>query len=46
MASRGIRAYFIHGQLALSERRRILEEFETGTGANVLLMTLGTGGEG
>ncbi|KAK4196327.1 SNF2 family N-terminal domain-containing protein [Triangularia verruculosa] len=38
--------YCIHGSLSLGERIRILQDFRSPTGVNVLLMTLGTGAVG
>ncbi|KAI0022837.1 SNF2 family N-terminal domain-containing protein [Xylariomycetidae sp. FL0641] len=41
-----LRFYCIHGSLPLSERRRVLHDFQAPHGANILLMTLGTGAVG
>ncbi|KAK3936464.1 SNF2 family N-terminal domain-containing protein [Diplogelasinospora grovesii] len=46
LSSRGIPFNCVHGSLSLTERLRILKEFKSPTGANILLMTLGTGGVG
>lgn len=46
LASNDINSYLIHGSLPISERAKILKEFHSLGGANVLLMTLGTGGVG
>ena len=44
--STGLRYDFIHGVLALKKRLKVLEEFRSPTGPNILLMTLGTGAVG
>lgn len=44
--STGLRYDFIHGGLALKKRLKVLEEFRSPTGPNILLMTLGTGAVG
>jgi SWI/SNF-related matrix-associated actin-dependent regulator of chromatin subfamily A3 len=36
----------INGSLSLNERLRVLKNFRSSTGANILLMTLGTGAVG
>jgi SNF2 family DNA or RNA helicase len=36
----------IDGDLSLNERKKLLNEFRAENGANVLLMTLGTGAVG
>lgn len=41
-----IRYCMIHGDLSLNERKKLLNEFRAERGANVLLMTLGTGAVG
>ena len=46
LSSRGIKCYYIHGSLTLSERHRMLKDFRSIIGANILLMTLGTGAVG
>ncbi|KAK3316035.1 SNF2 family N-terminal domain-containing protein [Apodospora peruviana] len=46
LKSRGIRYYSIHGSLSLAERTRVLTAFKMPAGANILLMTLGTGAVG
>jgi len=38
--------YSIDGSLPLSERGKVLDQFRSPTGANILLMTLGTGAVG
>ena len=43
---RSIPARFIHGQIPIAERRRILSYFQARSKGNVLLMTLGTGAVG
>ena len=43
---RKIPFYCIHGSLSLGERIRILKDFRSSAGANILLMTLGTGAVG
>ena len=43
---KGIAASFIHGQVPISERRKILASFQNTNKGNVLLMTLGTGAVG
>ncbi|KAF2647501.1 hypothetical protein K491DRAFT_699594 [Lophiostoma macrostomum CBS 122681] len=42
----GIRYNMIDGSLALNDRLKALEDFRSPTGANILLMTLGTGAVG
>jgi SWI/SNF-related matrix-associated actin-dependent regulator of chromatin subfamily A3 len=46
LIARGIPFYCIHGSLSLGERLRILKDFRSPSGANILLMTLGTGAVG
>lgn len=46
LSQHGIRSCFIHGSLTLSERLRVLREFQSPLGADILLMTLGTGAVG
>lgn len=46
LRSHAIRYNIIDGSLSLSERRKVIGEFRSPTGANVLLMTLGTGAVG
>jgi len=46
LTSQGIKHLFIHGSLSFSERQRVLKEFKSPLGADVLLMTLGTGAVG
>ncbi|KAL7933254.1 SNF2 family N-terminal domain-containing protein [Trichoderma chlorosporum] len=46
LRNHGIRHSMIDGSLNLVERRKVLEDFDTPTGANILLMTLGTGAVG
>jgi SWI/SNF-related matrix-associated actin-dependent regulator of chromatin subfamily A3 len=36
----------IHGSLSLKQRLRVLKDFKSILGPNILLMTLGTGAEG
>lgn len=36
----------IHGSLSLKQRLRVLKDFKSMLGPNILLMTLGTGAEG
>jgi SWI/SNF-related matrix-associated actin-dependent regulator of chromatin subfamily A3 len=36
----------IHGSLNLKQRKRVLKDFKSILGPNILLMTLGTGAEG
>jgi SNF2 family DNA or RNA helicase len=36
----------IHGSLSLKQRLKLLKEFKSPVGPNILLMTLGTGAEG
>jgi SWI/SNF-related matrix-associated actin-dependent regulator of chromatin subfamily A3 len=42
----GIRYKLIDGSLNLSERLKVLKDFRSPLGANILLMTLGTGAVG
>jgi SWI/SNF-related matrix-associated actin-dependent regulator of chromatin subfamily A3 len=42
----GLRYDVIHGGLALTKRLKVLGEFKSPTGPNILLMTLGTGAVG
>ncbi|KAI0531666.1 SNF2 family N-terminal domain-containing protein [Xylaria digitata] len=44
--SQGIRYSMIDGSLPLAERVKVLKNFRSPTGANILLMTLGTGAVG
>ncbi|KAI1376892.1 SNF2 family N-terminal domain-containing protein [Hypoxylon crocopeplum] len=46
LKSKGLPYYCIHGSLPLEGRRRVLHEYEAEGGANILLMTLGTGAVG
>ncbi|VBB81747.1 Putative protein of unknown function [Podospora comata] len=46
LTSHRIPFYCIHGSLSLGERIRILKDFRSSSGANILLMTLGTGAVG
>ncbi|KAI1772543.1 SNF2 family N-terminal domain-containing protein [Hypoxylon cercidicola] len=46
LSYKGLKYYCIHGALPLSERLRILHGFKSQAGANILLMTLGTGAVG
>ncbi|KAK0669910.1 SNF2 family N-terminal domain-containing protein [Cercophora samala] len=46
LTSHGIPFYCIQGSLSLGERIRILQAFRSSAGANILLMTLGTGAVG
>jgi SNF2 family DNA or RNA helicase len=41
-----LRYDIVHGGLTLNNRLKVLEDFESPTGPNVLLMTLGTGAVG
>jgi SWI/SNF-related matrix-associated actin-dependent regulator of chromatin subfamily A3 len=42
----GLKHNTIHGSLSLKQRLRVLKDFKTPVGPNILLMTLGTGAEG
>ncbi|KAI0444732.1 hypothetical protein F4803DRAFT_225864 [Xylaria telfairii] len=44
--NQGIRYNMIDGSLPLAERIKVLKAFQSLTGANILLMTLGTGAGG
>ncbi|KAI4598574.1 hypothetical protein KJ359_002987 [Pestalotiopsis sp. 9143b] len=46
LTANGIRHRIIDGSLPLSERLKVLKDFRSLTGANILLMTLGTGAVG
>lgn len=46
LKDRGARPLYIHGSVSLKERKRILKDFRSPTGPDVLLMTLGTGAVG
>ncbi|KAK8015050.1 hypothetical protein PG990_008346, partial [Apiospora arundinis] len=46
LENRGMSYYLVHGGLPLSERHRKLNAFQSSSGANILLMTLGTGAVG
>lgn len=38
--------YYIHGDLNFAKRKQVLDQFQHAKGANILLMTLGTGAVG
>jgi len=42
----GMRYGMIEGSLSLNQRLKVLKEFKSSIGPNILLMTLGTGAEG
>jgi SNF2 family DNA or RNA helicase len=42
----GLKHDMIHGSLSLKQRLKVLMDFKSPMGANILLMTLGTGAEG
>ncbi|KAI3335700.1 SNF2 family N-terminal domain-containing protein [Ustulina deusta] len=46
LQNQGIRCNIIHGSLSLAERVKVLRDFRSPIGANILLMTLGTGAVG
>jgi superfamily II DNA/RNA helicase len=46
LTSQKIPFYCIHGSLPLGARTKILKDFKLPAGANILLMTLGTGAVG
>ncbi|KAI1113984.1 SNF2 family N-terminal domain-containing protein [Nemania sp. NC0429] len=46
LRSQGIRCEMIDGSLSLAERIKVLKDFRSPTGTNILLMTLGTGAVG
>lgn len=46
LRSHGIANRFIHGSISLNDRLKVLEDFRSPSGPNVLLMTLGTGAVG
>ncbi|KAH6845784.1 SNF2 family N-terminal domain-containing protein [Chaetomium sp. MPI-CAGE-AT-0009] len=46
LSRQNIPFYCIHGSLSLTERIRILKDFRASSGANILLMTFGTGAVG
>ncbi|KAI1451391.1 SNF2 family N-terminal domain-containing protein [Annulohypoxylon moriforme] len=46
LQNHGIRCVMVDGSLPLTQRIKVLQEFRSSSGANILLMTLGTGAVG